>query len=258
MIKHFYKYFIRTYLFWMLFFAIHRLIFILFNLKYAQSDSFWYLVKSFAYGTRLDLSYSGYVMLLVFLMQMISLIITQRFCFKCIDYFTRFFAVVFTIVLLADTNLFSYWSRHLSADVIPILKTPSIIFLNMPWYHSVFFIGAVGLVSGIQIILFNKIAVREIENQFKYSGALNILGLELLLAFSVTATILLPIRGSFGVAPINTGVAYFSKDAFANEAAVNPLWKFVFALKDARRNQLDYNYLPDNQAESIFDGLMIV
>ena len=43
----------------------------------------------------------------------------------------------------------------------------------------------------------------------------------------ITALLFIPIRGSFTVAPMNTGFVYFhNTKAYANHAAINVIWNF--------------------------------
>ncbi|HLW07496.1 MAG TPA: LTA synthase family protein, partial [Marinilabiliaceae bacterium] len=63
------------------------------------------------------------------------------------------------------------------------------------------------------------------------------------------------IRGGFGVAPNNTGVAYFSQYNFANHVAVNPVWNLFYSFKrmDARTHH--YSFMEDEEALKIFNEM---
>ncbi len=37
-------------------------------------------------------------------------------------------------------------------------------------------------------------------------------------------SLIIPIRGGFGIAPINAGTVYFSHKMFLNHAAINAIW----------------------------------
>ena len=49
-------------------------------------------------------------------------------------------------------------------------------------------------------------------------------------------SLIIPIRGGFGVAPINAGTVYFSENMFVNHTAINVVWNVgssVFTRKPA-------------------------
>lgn len=75
------------------------------------------------------------------------------------------------------------------------------------------------------------------------------------LVLLIAALLIIPIRGGFGVAPNNTGVAYFSSYNYANHAAVNPLWNLFYSFKrmDARTHH--YSFMDDDKALKIFNEM---
>jgi phosphoglycerol transferase MdoB-like AlkP superfamily enzyme len=66
---------------------------------------------------------------------------------------------------------------------------------------------------------------------------------------------LLPIRGGLGVAPINTGVAYFSSYNFANHAAINPPWNLFYSFKRMDARTRHYSFMQDEEAYAIYDDI---
>ena len=252
--QQFYKQFFKTALYWLMFFAIHRLIFIVFNLKYAPEGSFLNLLASFPVGVRLDASFIGYLMLLTVVIQLLPLLILQRYCMACTKWFVYIFTVLFTGILLSDTNLFSYWARHIDGAALEFVKTPGIIMNSVRWYEPAAFVIALTGLSFTFIKIYQKFVLKSITR----SSKINLVGLiiQVPLLLFVGATMILPIRGSLGVAPINTGVAYFSSNLFANNAAINPLWNLAYSMKRLDATQKVYRFMEDEKAEAIFNDLM--
>ena len=252
--QQFYKQFFKTALYWLMFFAIHRLIFIVFNLKYAPDGSFLNLLASFPVGVRLDASFIGYLMLLTVVIQLLPLLILQRYCMACTKWFVYVFTVLFTGILLSDTNLFSYWARHIDGAALEFVKTPGIIMNSVRWYEPAAFVIALTGLSFTFIKIYQKFVLKSITR----SSKINLVGLiiQVPLLLFVGATMILPIRGSLGVAPINTGVAYFSSNLFANNAAINPLWNLAYSMKRLDATQKVYRFMEDEKAEAIFNDLM--
>jgi phosphoglycerol transferase MdoB-like AlkP superfamily enzyme len=70
---------------------------------------------------------------------------------------------------------------------------------------------------------------------------------------AVTALMFVPIRGSFSVAPMNTGFVYFHRTkAYANHAAINVVWNFLYNLSKNTTLKYPEDFLPKEVAEQYF------
>jgi hypothetical protein len=203
---NFLRYLLKTALFWLLFFAFYRLVFILFNWAYLDEAPLGVMVKSFLVGIRLDLSMTGYVLMLLSVVQVFCVGIGRQFSYRPLQGIQVFFILAFTTLLLGNINLYAYWGRLLDAEAFSFLKTPWVILASVRWYESLLFlVFCIGFSRGA--IAINKWWMRP----FQPSNKVSWLSAELA-AFMVLlmgALMIIPIRGSLGVAPINTGVAYF-------------------------------------------------
>jgi len=251
--QQFYKQYFKTALYWLIFFAIHRLLFVVFNLNYAAESSLLNLLASFVVGIRLDASFAGYLMLLTVVIQLFPLLLGRRYCFTCTKWFVYIFSVLFTGVLLADTNLYSYWARHIDGAALEFVKTPGIIMNSVRWYEPIIYVFVWLVLSFGFIKLYRKFIAKHVNDE--RIRPIHLLFHVPLLLF-VGATMILPIRGTLGVAPINTGVAYFSSNLFANNAAINPLWNMAYSMKRLDATQKVYRFMDDEKAEEIVNDLM--
>jgi len=253
--QQFYKQYFKTALYWLMFFTIHRAIFILYNLKYAADESVWNLLLSFPVGVRLDASFTGYLMLLLVVLQILPLLFVHRYCYACTKWFVYIFTVVFNAVLLADTNLYSYWARHIDGAALEFLQTPAVIMQSVRWYEPVIFFCALLFLSFVFIQLYKGFVMKTVRVSKRKIHIARLLPQLLFLLF-VGATMILPIRGSLGVAPINTGVAYFSSDMYANNAAINPMWNLAYSMKRLDATQKVYRFMEDEKADAIFNEMV--
>lgn len=239
----------------MVFFAIHRLIFVLFNNSFSSSSSVIQLLTAFGVGMRLDFSVVGYISLLIIVLQILSLVITRKYCLKCIDYLSYGLIVVFSFVLLSSANLYSYWGRHLDGEALAFLKTPGVIFVSLKWYEAPLMLMVGLLLSLSFIVVYRKVVV--VKPGFHHVWPVNYTsGAKLLLLLLLAGLMIIPIRGGVGIAPINTGAAFFSDNLFANHTAINPVWNLGFSMKGIDVRQKSYRFMPDDEANAIFDQLM--
>jgi phosphoglycerol transferase MdoB-like AlkP superfamily enzyme len=57
------------------------------------------------------------------------------------------------------------------------------------------------------------------------------------------------IRGGLGTSPINASSAYFHKNVFANQAAINPLWYFGHSIVEGKESQNPYDFYREKDYE---------
>jgi phosphoglycerol transferase MdoB-like AlkP superfamily enzyme len=62
-------------------------------------------------------------------------------------------------------------------------------------------------------------------------------------------------RGGFGLASISTSSAYFSKNQFANHAAINPVWNFGFSISESDDLNQKYLYFSESEVNKLMAPL---
>lgn len=67
--------------------------------------------------------------------------------------------------------------------------------------------------------------------------------------------LIVPIRGSFDLAPMNISTVYFSKNNFANHAAINVFWNIGRSLSHISQETDQICYMKPEQARQIFTQL---
>ncbi len=256
MIKPYINKVVRLFAFWMVLFTILRGLFVLFNISYAHDATAGSILQAFVVGLRLDSSFTGYLVGVAIVSQIIALLFTGKFWLRAIDFISYLLIAIVSISLLSDINLFSYWGRHIDLEAIGFLKTPDIVMASLKWYEIVLFIIVCMVVVSGFIFLYQRMVKGKRTKTIRRPFQIQTFAISLLVALFSGALLILPIRGSLGVAPINTGVAYFSTHGFANQTAINPLWNLAYSMKRMDATKIAYHYMPDEKAEAIFDELM--
>ncbi len=71
-----------------------------------------------------------------------------------------------------------------------------------------------------------------------------------------TTLLIIPIRGGLQLAPMNVSAVFFSPVAFANHAAINPQWNFLFSVLEKTDDQTNpFVYLPEPIAQQAVQSL---
>lgn len=208
-------------LFWMIFCIDARILFLIYNHSATANLPYPEWLLPFWYGAQMDLSLCGYLLLIP------TLVFTlpapgPRFLSA---FFTGYTLLLFTLnamLVAADLELYRHWGFRLDGSVIEYLQTPKEAFASadlLPTLLLVSIFVAWCLVSMAVFRLWLIPMLKRVQ-PMKWSLSLPIF-------LVITAFWILPIRGSFTVAPMNPSFVYFSANhPFANHAAINVPWNF--------------------------------
>ena len=73
----------------------------------------------------------------------------------------------------------------------------------------------------------------------------------------IGGAMILPVRGGVNLAPLNSSaVFYHAENMYANQAAVNAVWNFIYELMHMKNLDKKYNYLPEQEVAQVVDSLM--
>ena len=236
-------------LFWLAFFFVFRLLFVLYQWDLLEGQSFFEIAKAFVSGARHDLSLMGYILLLSGLILTVTFWLPAK---KLKGLFTVIYSVVgliFIMILIPNLELYRNWGFHLDATVLSYLKTPKEAMASTTLStHLLLFVLFI-LTSTASYICLRKFVIVKLEK----IKPINYKWIPVLLF--ITAGMIIPIRGGFGIAPMNVGFVYFSQSTFANHAAVNPVWNFSYSLKKIGKDGKQFKFLKEDQLKSTIAGL---
>ncbi|MCG8411925.1 MAG: sulfatase-like hydrolase/transferase [Bacteroidales bacterium] len=236
-------------IYWILFFIIARLLFLFYEntLSFELSIKEWFL--TFVYGLRMDLSATGYILAIVGIILSFSTFTNGVWINRFLKPLTFLFLIICSSIVIIDLELYKNWGFRMDATPLLYLKKPAEAMASTEvWLSIVLFISIVLLVS-IGIFLYNK-KIKPIAlkiNKTKIYAPLIFLVL--------TGSMILPIRGGVGIAPMNTGMAYFSKTKFANHTAVNVVWNLMHSLVHKNNMKKTYRFMDDKEASQIVNNL---
>jgi phosphoglycerol transferase MdoB-like AlkP superfamily enzyme len=207
-------------IFWMTFFFFARLFFIFFQYK----NSFRYnpgeLLATFYHGSALDISTTGYYMILPVLFSVIGLYFNGNWYKNSLKWYTWFLILFSSVIVVADANLYSYWGFRMDYTPMLYLKTPAEAMASVSTLKILMFLLTIVIISALFIWLYNRFISKLFDSFDRPRYWLPAVPLFLLL----WGALLIPIRGGIGLAPINAGTVYFSSKMYLNHTAVNAVW----------------------------------
>lgn len=238
--------------FWLIFFVFARLFFILTHFKNASGEKLSGLAGTFTHGIMLDISTTGYFIIIPFLIVLFSFLIQGNWPATVMRWYTRILIVFSSAIVVADSSLYSYWGFRMDYTPFFYLKTPGEAIASVTTLKLIILILAAIVISGIFIVLYD-VAIRKLFSGFNRTGKL-LLYVPFFLV--LTAALIIPIRGGFGIAPINAGTVYFSNRMFLNHTAINPIWNVGTTAVTQKPVENPYVFYSADAAKATYDSLL--
>lgn len=208
---------------WILFFEVARIGFILTNLNEVENAGLRTSLLSLWYGIRMDMSTAAYITLPVALAVLISVFLKPFRNAIIYKIYTTIVLFLVLLILVADIGLFKAWGSRIDATPLKYLSNPKEAWASVN-HLPIFSILIVFLLVYLLLVLWsNKLILKWLPvlkvSQKKW--------LNFILILLLTGLFIIPIRGGFQLAPLNQSSVYFSKNNFANLAALNAPWNFL-------------------------------
>lgn len=217
----------------------------------AGKENFSGLVGTFSHGILLDISTTGYYLMLPFLLMIPALYFSGRWYPFFIRWYTYLLIVFSSVIVVADASLYSYWGFRMDYTPVFYLRTPGEAIASVSTLKLILLIMAAVIIASLFIILYNRL-IHKLFRNFERTVAL----VPSVLVFLVlTASLIIPIRGGVGIAPINAGTVYFSNRMFLNHAAVNAVWNVGTTAFTQKPVKNPYTFSEDSVADSLFGSL---
>lgn len=221
----------------MIFFALAKILFLLYHLRLTRTLTFSEIGGVFLYGARMDASFTAYLCIFPFLLFWAATIFPRIPAQRILNVYSRIFIIIISFLLIADLELYNAWGFRM--DITPVL------YLASPKEVAGTVTAAPLLLLGIVLIIFiiltlfiyKKCTRRIIQAPSGHFSLVRSLVALLLISF-----LFIPIRGGIQKIPMNISDVYFSQKIYANHAAINLPWNILFTAlnRDNARNPFDY------------------
>ncbi len=239
------KIFILGFVAWVVYFLLARAFFMVYHFNATAQLDFIDVLLAFAHGVRMDMAMAGYFSLIPgFLLSLLYFIPGKTFWKIWFPYQVILIALTSFIVVL-DAELYVHWGFRL--DATPIL------------YFGKEAASSGDLGKSIALLLFWLLCTVGLSILVKryFKPKMDKVSISTWYAFpallAATVFLILPIRGSLGVAPMNTGFVYFHPtNLYANHAAVNVAWNFGYAVQKMNKLRYSDNFFDKNKTEEYY------
>jgi phosphoglycerol transferase MdoB-like AlkP superfamily enzyme len=240
-------------LFWLLFFFVARLFFIATHFSEASHFRFIALAATFWHGIKLDNSAIGYIFLIPGLFLIPGVYFSGDWYRISVRWYSYIIIIVSSVIIVSDTLLYKYWGFRMDYTPLIYLNTPKEAAASLTTLQLAGVITGIILLSAVFILLYRKY----IDKLFSNFERIRIWIPAVLFFMLLWGSLLIPIRGGIGIAPINAGTVYFSKDVFINHTAINVVWNVGSSVINHKPTKNPYKFGDLQSAKEIVDSLTV-
>lgn len=238
-------------IFWLIFQVAIRSIFLLYNADLSEQLVASEIARVFLNGLRMDISITGYFIMAASLILGASLLVRQRWPGFVLNVLNIFLVIACSLIATIDIELYRHWGFRLNTAPLFYVESAGSEALGSVALGVVFKLLLIcAALCTVFIFLYDRIIIPRIS---ALDGGVKQGALAFLL---VAGAMIIPIRGSFTVAPMNTGFVYFHKTKpYANHAAINVVWNFLYFLQKGSSQKYADNLVSSGVAHKYFREL---
>ncbi len=240
----------RYFLFWLLFFGLGRAVFLGYQHAKAAKLSAATLLGTFGYGLRLDASAAAYVCLVPFLLLVAGSLVPRLPLRGLLTGYTTAVGLLLSFLLTLDLELYRTWGFRLDDTPLQYLSSPAEMAASAGSAPLLLLLGLLLGLLGAGWWLYTKVVgpLPPLPAGFGRGRAA-------LAALLYAVLLVVPLRGGTQQIPVNQSDVYFSRDTFANHAALNAPWNLMNALVQRGAAQPLAPFMADTTARRLVAGL---
>ncbi|MEH0158163.1 sulfatase-like hydrolase/transferase [Limibacter armeniacum] len=215
------------------------------TIEYPITD--WFLAM--LNGARMDMAMAGYITLLPGLIIALTVGIKGSFIRPVINFYTLLWMLISAFLVAVDMELYRHWGFRLDATPLNYIGGDNNLTNVAPIGTTLKLIPILLLTVWVGF----RFYLRVVAKQFNLLSPINwVKGLAFII---LTALLIVPIRSSFDVAPMNIGFVYFHKQPYPNHSAINVVWNAFYSLTKFNKTRYPNNYFDKENTEQIFTDL---
>ena len=239
MLKKLFISFFKEYLFWLLFFAICRFIFLIYNVSELKGISFGDILSTFFQAIYLDTSMACYFLAFTFFCYSLFGFFNNKVFLTVNKIYVTIILFLFSSIVIPELKIYDEWGTKMNIKAIHFWEHPSEVINSTSTGFLISGLIAIAILTFIGIFLHKKICKVNVE---EISFRKRILA-SIIFLLVLPVLIALGIRGGVQQIPIQQSDAYFSKYNVLNLASVNSGWNLGQSFWENRMNMQGNPYI---------------
>jgi phosphoglycerol transferase MdoB-like AlkP superfamily enzyme len=246
-LKNRFLFILKYYLFWLLLFQLLRAIFVIYNHSLYGPSPVGEILKSFIYGLKLDASFSSYVSIIPFIIIGLSFFIDKEVQLKKIILsYSMALIIIIAFMSVVDMELYRWWGFRLDSTIFKYVNTPGAMIASADVAPVFLLIILFFFLMGGSFILYILLLYPPNKSFEKTSLIKSLSGFLVMLL--ITASLIIPIRGGFQLAPMNESAVFYSTNPLLNNTAVNVPWNFAHSILEKNYQTIN-PFITENESQ---------
>ena len=199
------------------------------------------------HGLAHDIAVAGYFTTIPLLLTLVSVFLPVPMK-RIIKWYNGIVAFIVALAFISDITLYPYWEFKLDASVLIYIDSPANAFASIALWEILLLAAVLALLTyGIYSLL--GVSLRKNFGKFDNKATNS--------AFMILAggLLFLGIRGGVTESTNNIGTVYYCNSKILNDAAVNPIFSFLYTVSNAEDFTDEYGFFDEEERESLFNGL---
>ena len=235
-------YLLRLIVFWLLYFAVFRILFIMYHHIKIPDGEHSETVLSLFYGLRLDLSAACAAIVISYFLWSFQQVFKSRFIHRINLIINIALISIVSVLSLANIKMYGEWGTQISARALSYLLYPKEVLTFISFWSVLIF-----LVFCALFIYFGIKTYRRYITNFSYpieNSKFKFLQIAIIPFFLVVG-----LRGGLQLAPVNESTAYYSALQINNHIATNNMWYLAHSILDANDTKNPYVFMEEKNAK---------
>ena len=234
---------IRLYITLLLIFVTQKALFMLVNMGHADGATFGSCLAVLWHGLRLDSVTACYILAIPAIITLLSCFFRRFALRKVLMPYYVVVAILMTAIFVCDAVLYHFWGAKFDAAELFYASDPAEILANMKLWTVL--VGT-ALVVALAVHYCRRLlhATTKVLDPLRSRWSCLSMALALGLVF-------LGMRGSVTQSTANPSYAYFSRYAFCNHAALNPVFNLIHSLFKTKDLTKEFNLMPIDEARQV-------
>lgn len=246
---------IRQFIFWLLFFAINRAVFLVYYHKLVaiEDPGFSVIMGGFRYGLRLDISTACYILLIPFLLLLIRSVFNFRWADLANKIYTALIIIAYALITTGELGIYGEWKTKLHFKALHYMSNPDEVYNSAGTGQFIWLLIIFLALTICGIFIYNRVFYKS-----PVGGKRNLIA-SLAFFILIPAFLFLGIRGGMQAIPITQSQSYYTNYNILNTAAVNSGYSFLFSYLENRKyhDENPYEFLPDGEAQKIVEQIYL-
>ena len=238
----------RHYCFWMVFFAVCRSVFLIYNQEEVNSAPFLEILKTFSSALYLDTSVSCYLLSFPLFLFILFGFSSKTIFLKINEIYTCIILFLISILVLSELPLYDEWAHKFTYKALWFLQQPSEVIHTASWFQLITILVGTSFMALVFFWLYRKTVVRSIVHHPNNWGNM---------CFALIAMCILGtgMRGGYSPIPIQVSDAYFSHYNILNAASANSVFHLTSNIIQNLEAFEPYTFQKPEDAKRLVDEL---